>query len=105
MNNEFNSLCRKKNIPIPLKHIDVTRATHTNLDVLQEKGDHWNVDSNRSVSDSWKGFTKFTLLKEKLPNEVWTKIGKATREREKLELGKREAKTRRCSKVERHSFH
>ena len=29
--------------------------------------DYWNVDSNRSLSDSWKGFTKFTLLKEKSP--------------------------------------
>ena len=54
---------------IPLKYIHVTRSTHTDLDVMQEKriGDCWNVDSNRNLSDSWKGFTKFTLLKEKLP--------------------------------------
>ena len=54
----------------PLKYVDVTRAAHTNLDVLQEKRiDHfWNVDANRSLSDSWKGFTKFALLKEK-PSE------------------------------------
>ena len=33
---------------------------------MQEKriDDYWNVDTNRSLSDSWKGFTKFTLLKE-----------------------------------------
>ena len=59
-------------------------------------------------SDSWKGFTKFTLLKEKPPKgymwsgrrltknqattrpenvwlEVWTKIGKAAQKREKQE--------------------
>ena len=35
---EFNSTCRKREtFPMPLKYIDVTRATHTNLDVLQEK--------------------------------------------------------------------
>ena len=62
--------------------------------------DDWNVDPNRSLSESWKGFTKFTLLKEKLPKvflwnicgltkirattrpenvwpEVWTKNGKS----------------------------
>ena len=51
---------------IPVKYIDVTRSTHTDLDVMQEKriGNYWNVDANRSLSDSWKGFTKFTLLKE-----------------------------------------
>ena len=42
-------------------------STHTDLDVLQEKRiDHYlNVDSNRNLSHSWKGFTKFGLLKEK----------------------------------------
>ena len=46
--------------PIPLKYIDVTRASYTNQDVLQEKlfDDYWNVDANRSLSGSWKGFTK-----------------------------------------------
>ena len=46
----------------PLEYIDVTRSTHADLDVLQEKriDDYWNVDS---MSDSWRGFTKFTLLK------------------------------------------
>ena len=69
---------------------------------MQEKrtDDLWNVDSNRSLSVSWKGFTKFTLLKEKLPKgymwcgrrltkvqttsrqdhvwpEAWTNVGKA----------------------------
>ena len=45
----------------------MTRATCATLDVLQEKriDDYWNVHANRSLSDSWKGFTKFTLLKEK----------------------------------------
>ena len=34
---------------IPLKYIDVTESTHTDLDVLQEKkiDDRWNVDSSK----------------------------------------------------------
>ena len=42
--------------PTPVKYFDVTRSTHTDLDVLLEKqlDDHWNVDSNRHLSDSWK---------------------------------------------------
>ena len=66
------------------------------------------MDSNGSLSDSWRAFTKFTLLKEKLRKgytwsgvrsttvqtttrpdhvwpEVWTKIGKAAQNREKQE--------------------
>ena len=48
---------------------EVTRSTHTDLYVMQEKriDDYWNVDPNRTLSDSWKGFTKFTFVKEKLP--------------------------------------
>ena len=62
---------KEETFPIPLKHIDVTRVTCTNLDVLQESrtDDYWNVDVDRSVSDSLTGFTKFTLFKkEKLPS-------------------------------------
>ena len=33
---ESNFTRRKKNHPIPLKYIDVSRTTHTNLDVMQE---------------------------------------------------------------------
>ena len=60
---------KEKTPPIPPKFIDVTRSTHTDLDVLQEKriDDYWNVDSGRHLSNSWTGFTKFTLLKEKPP--------------------------------------
>ena len=78
---------------------------------MQEKriDDYWNVDSNRSLSDSWKGFTKFTPLTKKSPSdfcglggdwqkfkrlrdqimyvwpEVWSKIGKAAQNREQQE--------------------
>ena len=61
---------REESFPIPLKYIDVTRTTHTNLDVKQEKRivDYWNIDGSRDLSDPWTGFTQFTLLEEKPPD-------------------------------------
>ena len=55
---------REESFPIPLKYIDVSRTTHTNLDVKQEKriDDYWNIDGSRDLSDPWTGFTQFTLL-------------------------------------------
>ena len=60
---------REESFPIPLKYIDVSRTTHTNLDVKQEKriDDYWKVDGSRDLSDPWTGFTQFTLLEEKPP--------------------------------------
>ena len=59
----------EESFSIPLKYIDVTRTTHTNLDVKQEKriDDYWNIDGSRDLSDPWAGFTQFTLLHEKAP--------------------------------------
>ena len=62
---------REESFPIPLKYIDVIpETTHTNLDVKQEKriDDYWNIDGSRDLSDSWTGFTQFTLLEEKPPD-------------------------------------
>ena len=61
---------REESFPIPLKYIDVTRTTHTNLDVKQERriDDYWNIDGSRDLSDPWTGFTQFTLLDEKAPD-------------------------------------
>ena len=61
---------REESFPIPLKYIDVSRTTHTNLDVKQEKriDDYWNIDGSRDLSDPWTGFTQFTLLDEKGPD-------------------------------------
>ena len=61
---------REESFRIPLKYIDVSRTTHTNLDVKQEKriDDYWNVDGSRDLSDPWTGFTQFTLLEEKTPD-------------------------------------
>ena len=61
---------REESFPIPLKYIDVSRTTHTNLDVKQEKriDDYWNIDGSRDLSDPWTGFTQFTLLEDKAPD-------------------------------------
>ena len=60
---------REESLPNPLKYIDVSRTTPTNLDVMQESriDDYWNIDGSRDLSDSWTGFTQFTLLSEKPP--------------------------------------
>ena len=89
---------REESFPIPLKYIDVSRTTHTNLDVSRID-DYWNIDGARDLSDYWTGFTQFTLLEEKPPDgymwsgrrltrkqltsrpdyvwsELWTKLGR-----------------------------
>ena len=68
---------REESFPIPLRYIDVSRTTHTNLDVKQEKriDDYWNIDGSRDLSDPWTGFTQFTLLEEKPPDGyVWSGV-------------------------------
>ena len=52
---------REESFPIPLKYIDVSRTTRTNLDVKQEKriDDYWNIDGSRDLSGSWTVFTQF----------------------------------------------
>ena len=41
---------REEPFPIPLKDIDVSRTTHTNLDVMQERriDDYWNIDGSET---------------------------------------------------------
>ena len=66
---------KEESCPIPLKHIDVTRTTHTSLDVLLETqiDDHWNVEIEREPSDAWTGFTRFMILDEKpLDGYTWS---------------------------------
>ena len=68
---------REESFPIPLKYIDDSRTTHTNLDVKQEKriDDYWNIDGSRDFSDPWTGFTQFTLLEEKPPDGyMWSRV-------------------------------
>ena len=72
---------REESFPIPLKYIDVSRTTHTNLDVKQEKriDDYWNIDGSRDLSDPWTGITQFTLLDEKAPDGNMWSGGRLTR--------------------------
>ena len=64
---------REESFPIPLKYIDVSRTTHTNLDVKQKRriDDCWNIDVSRDLSDPWTGFTQFTLLEEKTSRRIY----------------------------------
>ena len=41
------------------------------MDVKQEKriDDYWKIDGSRDLSDPWTGFTQFTLLEKRPPNE------------------------------------
>ena len=72
---------REESFPIPQKYIDVSRTTHTNLDVKQEKriDDYWNIDGSRDLSDSWTGCTQFTLLEEIPPDGYMWSGGRLTR--------------------------
>ena len=68
---------REESFLVPLKYIDVSRTTHTNLDVKQERriDDYWNINGSRDVSDSWTGFTQFTLLDDKPPDGyMWSGV-------------------------------
>ena len=112
------------------KYIDVTRTTHTNLDVFQEsRNDCWNVDVDRSLSDSWTGFTKFTILYEKNAKRSYVVRGAAykkfkqpldliacgqkygpawptsVQKREKHPRAIERTKARQCSEIVRHLFY
>ena len=60
---------REESFPVPLKCIDVTRATNTSLDVMLQKDidDYWNVDGDRELSDTWTGSTKIHCIGWKPP--------------------------------------
>ena len=67
---------KEKSFTISLKYIDVSRTTHTNLDVKQESriDDYWNIDGSRDLSDYWTGFTRFTPLEAKPPDGfMWSR--------------------------------
>ena len=68
---------REESFPIPLKYIDVSRTTHTNLDVKQEKriDDYWNIDGSRDLSDPLDRFHSIPLYwNEKPPNGyMWSR--------------------------------
>ena len=61
---------RQESFPIPLRYIDVTRATSTTLDVMLESriDDYWNFEGDRDLSDTWTDFTRFTSTGEETPD-------------------------------------
>ena len=63
---------REESFPIPLKYIDVSRTTHTNLDVKQEKciDDYWNIDGSRDLSDPWTGSLSLLYWKGNLQTDI-----------------------------------
>ena len=110
---------RVESFPVPPKYIDVSRTTHTNLDVMQERriDDYWIIDGSRDLSDPWTGFTQFTLLEEKPPDgflwsgerltkrqvtsrpdhlwpELWTKLGRNAQLKERQKWSHEEPETR-----------
>ena len=60
---------REESFLFPMKYIDVTRNTHTSLDILLEKQieDYWNVDGEKELSNTWTEFTRFVVQKERPP--------------------------------------
>ena len=72
---------REESFPIPLKYIDVSRTTCTNLDVRQEKriDDYWNVDGSRDLSDPWTSFTQFIYWEKNLQTDICGSEEKLTR--------------------------
>ena len=121
---------REESFPVPLKYIDVSRTTHTNLDVKQEKriDDYWNIDGSRDLSGSWTGFTQSTLSSEKPPEghmwaggrltkwqatsrpdhswpELWRGMSKNAKLSEKQKRAKEKTEDRSSWKITRNLFH
>ena len=115
---------REESFPIPLKYVDVSRTTHTNLDVKQEKriADYWSIDGSRDLSDPWTGFTQFTLLEEKPPGrrltrkqltsrpdhlwpELWKSVGKHAKLKEKQKWSNEKFHLENARKIARNLFH
>ena len=63
---------REESCPIPLKYIDVTRTTHTNLDVKQEKriDDYWNIDGSQTCLILGQGSHNLLYSTKKLLTDI-----------------------------------
>ena len=121
---------REESFLIPLKYIDVSRTTHTNLDVMQESciDDYWNIDGSRDLSNPWTGFTQFTQLEEKPPDgymlswwrltrkqltsrpdhlwpKLWKSMGKNVKLKERQKWPHEKTSTRLRTKITRKLFH
>ena len=96
---------------------------------MQERriDDCWNIDGSRDLSDSWTGFTQFTLLEEKPPDrymwsgerltkrqatsrpdylwpELWTKLGRNAKLKEKQKWSNEKTKLDNARRLPRIYF-
>ena len=82
----LNLYCPTENdLPIPIRYIDVTRKTITNLDNDKENEieDIWTeLDSQRSLSDEWTGRTVFEILKPEPPEGYTWSSGRLTKKQQ-----------------------
>ena len=64
---------REQSFSIPLKYIDVSRTTHTNLDVKQEKriDDYWNIDGSRDMSRFMDRFHSIYFIGRKTSKRIF----------------------------------
>ena len=78
---------REQSFPIPLRCIDVTRATSTTLDVMLERRmyEYWNFEGDRDLSDAWTGFTRFTIPNEE-PSDGYTWSGRELIKRDRKNM-------------------
>ena len=122
LNPESNSSCREKHHSlILLKYIDVTQVYNYifGCNAGENIVDYWNVDGGRELSDTWTGFTRFTVLDEEpsdgfswsgrrltrkqttsRPDTLWPVIWKdrsdASKRKEKQKVGYRKTEARQC---------
>ena len=75
----------EESFPILLNYIDVTRTTHTSLEVMLEKQieHYWNVDGEKELSDAWTGFTKIRSSRGKATRRIFM-VGEETYKETKL---------------------
>ena len=64
---------RDESFPIPLKFIDASRTTRTNLDVMREHriDDYWNIDGSRDLSLGQVSLNVLYSMK-KLQTDMWS---------------------------------
>ena len=72
---------REESFPMPIKCIDVTRTTHTSLDVLLENNidDYWNVDGERELSDARTFSHKIYFIERNSSKRIFVVRGLLTR--------------------------
>ena len=70
-----------RDCPVPVKYLDITRRTETDLDSAAEKSiqDYWYDSPSKSLSSPWTGRTVFDLLRPKPPDGFKWVEGRLTR--------------------------